>query len=139
MDPRISRIKRMGENRAFFENLLRTLGCECPPEVFTRIQFRDLSEHGLELACEIGGRLLVAFVPPMDSDELLTLLERGRKVRDKEKLNRFRLIVVGSKNRSPGEIDALSLILRRMDNRLHVHFLEENQIEDLTKRVEPRP
>lgn len=83
----------------------RTLGCSCPDEVFERIHTVAGPEafNGLpvDYRIEIGGRLLVAVCVTAPWREVLRALEAvvaaGRRYRDRNGFNRFRLVVAAQR------------------------------------------
>ncbi|MBN2497237.1 MAG: hypothetical protein JXR96_21775 [Deltaproteobacteria bacterium] len=111
----------LGPERGWVERMCRGLGCGCPDEVFESIRLRTAELDGAELLVEVGARLLVALVDAADAPRAEALLERGRALRDREGLNRFRLVLVG-------QIAAARLAeLERAvqaDDRLHVHAID---------------
>jgi hypothetical protein len=103
------------------------LGCSCPDEVFADI---DLRWRGATRALDlrVGGRLLVHLRWPVDIPTaeigLVSWLHEGRVTRDRDGLNRYRLVLAL-------EPDTPSLVrlrqrfaqLRGDDERLHLHLL----------------
>ncbi|MBU4069565.1 MAG: hypothetical protein KJ646_01130 [Nanoarchaeota archaeon] len=118
--------------RTFVRDALK---CGCPDSVFddVRIGLPTLYDThnvagGLEML--VGKRLLVAVVPfenvgNPDSD-IPGILERGRRVRDENGFNRYRLVLVGSHDtKRHAQLEALSLAF---DDRIHIHLLEEHEL-----------
>jgi hypothetical protein len=117
-----------------------TLGCNCPSEVFEQIdidtastQFDGLPHDGL---IEIGGRLLVLIVRVDDGsslqDALADYIDRGRRYRDENGFNRFRMVVACD---NAGDVSPLLSQrfsdLAGMDDRLHLHVLSQDVVPQL--------
>jgi len=112
-----------------------TLKCGCPESVFddVRIGLSSLYDtHGVAGGIEmlVGRRLLVAVVPfegivNPDSD-IPMMLERGRRVRDDNAFNRYRLVIVGAHDADRrAQLESLS---SAFDDRIHVHFIGEHEL-----------
>ena len=127
-------------NRDALRGLVRdVLGCGCPDEIFDDVVVGTPSVYAatpplpaLELV--IGSRLLVTLVLTevlVDvAREARTLLAQGRATRDREGLNRCRLVLVGA---VPGELlEQLQIEAARMDERMHVHHLETDNLPSIT-------
>jgi hypothetical protein len=115
------------------------LGCGCPDEVFDDVVIGVPSVHVATpplpvLEMVIGRRLLVTLVPTevlVDVElEARALLARGRATRDREGLNRCRLVLVGAM--TGGLLEQLQLEASRMDERTHVHHLETDDLLNIT-------
>ena len=123
---------RLEPGGAWPRRLARRLGCGCPEEVFSKIRIIDLSEHGITFGVEIGGRLLIGIEPMQGSDpekertKIAELLEHGRKVRDREGNNRFRLVIL-VEDKTPLLNDPLPM----PDDRVHLHFLSPQALLEL--------
>ena len=116
------------------------LGCTCPNEVFLNIKleknpssFADTSRGDL---ISIGGTLLVYLIKPTDGEDMAgrlgQLFNRGREIRDKGGYNRFRLVVSTSRIQPTQEILARKFeALEDLDERLHLHVIETEQLPDL--------
>ncbi|MGD8620049.1 MAG: hypothetical protein PVH54_12800 [Gammaproteobacteria bacterium] len=119
-----------------------TLGCACPPAVFGEIRletdpaaFPDIP--GAHLLA-IGGRLLVLLVDAaamaVTVSQVNTLLQRGRDLRDAMGFNRFRLVIVASREeqiRMIATFDQDSMVTK--DGRLHLHAVAPAQLPDLLR------
>ena len=94
----------MTNNKPITEFVRNTLGCNCPEEVFQYIDCRtvlNIDEY-IEPAYEIniGNRLLIfaACIDEVDSLEsaIPKLARAGINKRDKQKFNRFRLVLLSA-------------------------------------------
>lgn len=128
----IDRLGRLEPGGAWPRRLARLLGCECPEEVFSQIRIMDLSEQGITFAVEIGNRLLIGIEPMRggDPDEeragIAVMLDNGRRVRDREGNNRFRLVIL-VEDGTPLQNDPPVL----PDDRVHLHFLSPQTLLEL--------
>lgn len=116
-------------NSAIREFVQQHLGCRCPDEVFDNIGISDGSRcfDTDSTLYQIGGRLLVAVLTPRDWQQVCAGLERlvdaGKRMRDQEGYNRFRLVV------ATVDRDADSLLhhafndCRNADDRVHLHVI----------------
>ncbi|MBL7154744.1 MAG: hypothetical protein ISS79_13600 [Phycisphaerae bacterium] len=109
----------------------KTLGCNCPEEVFEHIDCRaDVNldaEIALDYEINIGNRLLIfaASIDQADSIRpiLSQLVRAGIKKRDREGFNRFRLVLL---TKRPGRLakeafevfDSLGV-----DEKAHLHVI----------------
>jgi hypothetical protein len=80
-----------------------TLGCQCPDEVFRRVEVSPLAlpnGGGSDRKLVIGGRLLIHIVaPPGRADEpgwIERVAQAGRDERDRLAYNRYRLVVAST-------------------------------------------
>ena len=117
-----------------------TLGCNCPAEVFEQIdidpapsQFDGLANDAL---IEIGGRLLVLIVRVGDGrtlqDALADYVERGRRYRDENGFNRFRMVVACNNSESVRSTLMYKFEgLDHIDNRLNLHVLSQDDVPQL--------
>ena len=113
------------------------LGCTCPDAVFqtVRIDKNPRAFAGLEraYAITVGGRLLVLVVLadelPTIMNQLGEILERGRRLRDCEGLNRFRLVVATpDPQAAQPHLAAHFESLGYWDERLHLHVVAADQL-----------
>ena len=115
------------------------VGCGCQDEVFDDVMIGFPSAHvatpplpALEMV--IGRRLLVTLVPTEAlgdlAQEARALLARGRAIRDREGLNRCRLVLVGAV--PGGVLEQLQVEASRMDDRTHVHNLDADRPRSIT-------
>jgi hypothetical protein len=125
-------VPRTGDTTSLESFVHGALGCTCPDEVFQSVRIRNpeavftgLSQGFL---IDIGGRLLVLIIEVDHwealSPRLETLLAQGRRFRDAEGFNRFRLVIA-----TPEVAAARAALTRQFnalanrDERLHLHVL----------------
>jgi hypothetical protein len=118
----------------------RTLGCNCPEEVFSTLDCRsDIPLHGivLDLKINVGNRLLVYVVTVDDPDSLRRILPvlvtAGKKERDGAGFNRFRLVLAAddiSKIKNEAEMIFNSL---NEDEKVHLHTVSGKSIPRCSK------
>lgn len=118
--------------RAFVRDVLK---CGCPESVFddVRVGLPTLYDThdatgGLEIL--VGKRLLIAIVPfecvRNPENDIPSMLERGRCVRDEKGFNRYRLVLVGVHDaKRHAEFQAMTSTL---DDRLHIHLVDERDL-----------
>jgi hypothetical protein len=115
-----------------------TLGCACTDEVFEHIERREESPgDGLRgLRLQIGGRLLVRVVTPVDAKlteaNLARWFAEGMAERDAAGMNRFRL-VLGCHDAAALAPRARDIVDRLVphDDRVHLHVLESAALAEL--------
>jgi len=117
--------------RAFVRD---TLKCGCPESVFddVRIGLPNLYDThrvpgGLEIL--VGRRLLVAIAPFEDvgdpDSDIPKMLDEGRRVRDANGFNRYRLVLVGSFD--AGRRARLESLAATLDDRIHIHLVDKQE------------
>lgn len=124
----------MTDNKAIKDFARKTLGCNCPEEVFQYINCRTIVniDENIVPAYEIniGNRLLIfaAGIDEVDSlrSVISKLVQAGIKMRDEKKFNRFRLVLL-----SAGEIDIAqqaSEIFSSLvtDEKVHLHVINKD-------------
>ena len=124
----------MTDNKAIKDFARKTLGCNCPEEVFQYINCRTVVniDENIVPAYEIniGNRLLIfaAGIDEVDSlrSVISKLVRAGIKKRDEKKFNRFRLVLL-----SAGEIDIAqqaSEIFSSLvtDEKVHLHVINKD-------------
>ncbi len=92
----------MTDNKAIKEFVRKTLGCNCPEEVFQYIDCRtvvNIDENILPAyEINIGNRLLIFAAGIDEADSLRSILSKlvqvGVNKRDEKKFNRFRLVLL---------------------------------------------
>lgn len=108
------------------------LGCACPEAVFEHIDALETSRCFAGLPGDhlfaIGNRLLLLVISSSPWQEVLGQLEslfmRGRELRDREGLHRFRLVVAAPDTDAAQA--ALELCFRaspNRDDRMHLHVI----------------
>lgn len=115
----------------FVRFVREVLGCGCPDEVVARTVV-DASDGG-ESGLDVGGRLLVRVLKPVDPDRLVEgfpeAVERLRAERDRRGFNRLRLVAVHPRTEdlAPVLTEMLS-ILAPGDNQIFVHAVAAEQL-----------
>jgi hypothetical protein len=110
-----------------------TLGCNCPEEVFDYIDCQSHVEidqnSKADYVINIGNRLLI-FAACIDRKNSLRtviseLTQAGIKKRNKEKFNRFRLILLTSETIDSKQAQQIfeSLLI---DEKTHLHIIDKN-------------
>jgi hypothetical protein len=110
-----------------------TLGCSCPEEVFNKIKYQKESNGISQRTINVGDRLLI-YIINMDGKSNIqgvidSALERGIEERNKNGINRFRLVFVVScpdKLRSTAERAFDSSGYK--DNKTHLHIVNESDV-----------
>jgi hypothetical protein len=125
----ISRLGDIAPEKSWVEALTRRMGCECPDDVFEEIRVRDLSAQGLDYSLEIGRRLLVGLMPAEKVNQAEATLRQGHGIRNREGLNRFRLVLVGRV--ADVDLRRLERVASNLDDRIHVHVLSEESLSEL--------
>ena len=109
------------------ETLVRTtLACGCPDEVFQQIEEGRLAEHPDVRWLLIGGRLLIYLWQLDDRNPasmMQTLLKQGRAQRDRQQLNRFRLILLSDDVDIQTGLQSRWATLPGHDEKTHLHVL----------------
>ena len=119
------------------------LGCQCPPEVFQRVEENLIHLPGLTSPVRrlfIGGRLLIYLIPLADPTAALVWIgdwiAAGLAERDRRGMNRVRL-VLRYEVMSPAETVAIESAFARLagrDERVHLHLIPA---ASLTAALEP--
>jgi hypothetical protein len=118
------------------------LGCGCPDEVFDDVVVGTPSVYAATwplptLEMVIGRRLLVMIASTEGladvEQQVHALLARGHAIRDRAGLTRCRLVLVGAV--PGGLLEQLQIEASRMDDRIHVHRLEADSLESVTRVV----
>jgi len=114
------------------------IGCNCPDDVFRRIEVQRgssaIKSCSADYELRIGGRLLVV----VTSEPLETLLSvlgqvvgEGRRARDDNRFNRFRLVVqTGNASEDAEKLLRAFEAVPDKDERTHLHVLPKGQIPD---------
>jgi hypothetical protein len=113
----------------------QSLGCGCPESVFDHVVvgypavFEAVADETAEVQLLVGKRLLISIVDlngvrPADAF-LERALRKGKDLRDRYALNRFRLVLVGEPVEYP-----LEHWQKRFckDDRLHLHVLRKSEV-----------
>jgi hypothetical protein len=112
----------MESNHQLKKFIRSTLGCNCPDEVFDRI---DISSDESLTEIVVGGRLLIHLVRPNpNTPEDLFITDhvmRGKTERDAKTYNRFRLVLAASVSDEAKQ--DLFEQARDGDDKLHLHII----------------
>lgn len=122
--------------KAAIERFVRgTLGCQCPDEVFRRVEASRLALTGGGTGQElvVGDRLLIHVVAASAWPHALPPVEElavaGRDERDRRELNRFRLVIATTA--ATRDAPTLERRFRQAlggDDRAHLHVLAAEQL-----------
>jgi hypothetical protein len=110
------------------------LGCSCPEEVFNKIDYQRKRAPFPERKVTVGGRLLIYFID-MDresniQEDVESALWRGVEERDKEGLNRFRLVLVASRpEKIYSQAEHVFNDAEYTDEKTHLHVVSKNCVE----------
>ena len=110
------------------------LGCSCPEEVFTEIEYQENCDGVPGRKVKVADRLLIYIITAdgkSDIQELVDLaLARGIKERDNNGLNRFRLVLVTSR---PDELRTVAVSAFNSsgytDEKTHLHVVNTGDVE----------
>ena len=110
------------------------LGCSCPEEVFTEIEYQENGDGVPGRKVKVADRLLIYIITAdgkSDIQELVDLaLARGIKERDNNGLNRFRLVLVTSR---PDELRTVAVLAFNSsgytDEKTHLHVVNTGDVE----------
>ena len=124
----------MTDNKVIREFVRKTLGCNCPEEVFQYIDCRtvvNIDENILPAyEINIGNRLLIfaAGIDEVDSlrSVLSKLFQAGINKRDEKKFNRFRLVLLTA--RENDVMEQASGIFKSLvtDEKVHLHVINKD-------------
>ena len=119
-----------------------TLGCQCADAVFAHIETaRVVGEDRGRLPIlriVVGRRLLIYLLERDAMEELATamasLLRQGRRERDDNHYNRFRLVLTAPLSAAVRvAAEALFRTLPEADERVHLHVIEPSEIPALLR------
>jgi hypothetical protein len=124
----------MTDNKVIREFVRKTLGCNCPEEVFQYIDCRTVVNIDENIApayeINIGNRLLIfaATIDKVDSLKpvLLKLVRAGIKKRDEKKFNRFRLVLLSAHDINITEQAAEIFSPHALDDKVHLHVINKD-------------
>ncbi len=111
------------------EFVKNTLGCQCPEEVFEKIEVDSevrVADHTVDRRINVGDRLLIYLVDgdKLQNKDLEVLVRAGKEERDNAGFNRFRLVVM-----SDGEIELERLEeLVRDYEKVHLHQISRGMV-----------
>ena len=110
-----------------------TLGCGCPEEVFTQIEWEERNHFQETIyysRINLGNRLLiyVASLGKENPSEVLpALMTRGKQERDRLGFNRFRLVIATDVPGDAGKA-ADAFETSEKDEKMHLHVLPTDGI-----------
>ena len=116
----------------------QVLGCQCPAEVFEKIEVSDTSLCGLDFQrILIGERLMVCLLScPLGEhgkDNFPALVEALRVERDNNGWNRVRIVLMESEGDScDGELTTLFERVAAGDGKLHLHRVDRAQADSIS-------
>ena len=110
------------------------LGCSCPEEVFSKIDYQKACEGISGSKLNIGDRLLVYIISldgkPDIQEAIQSALKLGVEERDNKGLNRFRLVLVTSR---PDELHSMAEQAFNdsgyANEKTHLHVVNESDME----------
>jgi len=111
-----------------------TLGCSCPEDVFTEIEYQKACAGFPERRIKVADRLLIYIINmdgKSDIQEVVdSALARGVTERDNNGLNRFRLVLAASR---PDELRTLAVLAFKSsgyaDEKTHLHVVNTGDVE----------
>ncbi len=122
------------KNRAIKHFVRASLGCACPDQIFEHIR---ITEHADMFASastlyEIGGRLFVTVIDPVDWHDITAsldqLVDTGKQYRDQQGYNRFRLVIVTDDDEAVKNLQSTFDGLPNIDEKTHLHVLKPQQL-----------
>jgi len=120
-------------NREKLTGFIRgTLGCGCPNEVFETIESNRVAVGalpGVATRIVVGDTLLLYLVAPASiqelTDTIAELADSGRRDRDANRYNRFRLVVSDESNETERAGAAAAFAQEAgSDEKMHLHFVD---------------
>lgn len=110
------------------------LGCSCPEEVFTEIEYQENCDGVSGRKVKVADRLLIYIITTdgkSDIQEVVdSALARGIKERDNNGLNRLRLVLVASR---PDELRTVAVSAFNSsgytDEKTHLHVVNTGDVE----------
>lgn len=123
-------------HREITELVRGTLGCTCPDRVFEKIEVGDIAAGdfpGRITRVVVGDTLVVYIVRPDDSRQLAGYIDSlavlGRKDRDTQGYNRYRLVVADD-GAGGGHEAAVARFteVAGSDDKMHIHFVPPDSV-----------
>ena len=114
-----------------------TLGCQCPAEVFDKIELKSpINENRTQFTrITVGERLLIYIWEPGVDDadffrsKFLEMLAAGKNERDRRGLNRFRAVIAADNlKRAWGMAHEVFNDFAKSDEKLHFHVVSVLEI-----------
>ena len=114
----------------------KTLGCTCPEEVFSKIDYQEECGDIYGSKVNVGDRLLIYIITVEAGSDIQEVInpavERGVEERDKKGYNRFRLVLVASNPdelRSPAEQAFIDSGYK--NEKTHLHVVSESDVKGI--------
>ena len=110
------------------------LGCSCPEDVFTEIEYQKTCDGVPGRKVNVADRLLIYIITTDGKSDIQKVVDsalaRGIKERDNNGLNRFRLVLVASR---PDELRTMAVSAFNSsgytDEKTHLHVVSEADVE----------
>lgn len=109
------------------KNFVRNLGCECPEEVFEKIEVERIAG---ERFCHafikiiIGGKLLLYVADGENINSIIDFVSNGVALRNEKGLNRFRAVLAARNTEKVNEaVFNTFLSVKTCDDRTHLHVV----------------
>ncbi len=115
----------------------QVLGCQCPEEVFQNINWKN---KGSVLEINISNRLLINIclknINDLNKKLIIDLLKTGKKQRDYENFNRFRLVIpIKNNSKIKEKYKILTKIFFPRDDKIHLHIVEKKYLKKLLDKT----
>jgi hypothetical protein len=131
-------------NDAVKKFAVNVLGCGCPEEVFLSIELEKTPGliGGIEPSFEIriGGRLMIIGVPyeivRAPEDSLANLVAAGMRIRDGEKFNRLRIVVVSDDPDCDAILRPRFERIPGLDDRVLLHVVKKELFDGMLNESE---
>ncbi len=106
-----------------------TLGCECPEEVFEKIEVDPevrVGDYTIDRRINVGDRLLIYMVDGDDlqEEDLKKLMVSGKEERDTKGFNRFRMVVLSDIDT---DLEGLHKLAESYE-KVHVHQVSSDSV-----------
>lgn len=121
-------VMKMSDNvKEFVKN---TLGCQCPEEVFEKIEVDSgikTGDHTVDRRINVGDRLLIYIVDgdKLPEEDLKRLVIAGKDERDDRDFNRFRLVVMSDRGIN---LDGLQESVKDYE-KVHIHIVSRDLVQ----------
>ncbi len=132
-------MSRSWSNQHIEEFVRGVLGCGCPDRVFETIQVAQIDTLELGFAIsrlDIGNTLLIYIARPASQEELRNAMAKvvseGRRDRNINGFNRFRLVVAGDLEEPEADSAAKKFAAEiGADEKMHIHFVSADLVDGL--------
>lgn len=114
------------------EFVRNALGCQCPEEVFEKIEVDSevkVAGYTVERRINVGDRLLIYIVDgdKLSEEDLKRLVIAGKEERDNRDFNRFRLVVM-SDGKGEANLVGLQELVKGYE-KVHLHVISKSLID----------